>query len=83
MNLFNEYGALVHQPSLDLSDKIHAMVSLHCKQLTEQGYSLTAIRALGSYFTGDIAISEHVLTQASKLRRAQRENKGHVTDETL
>jgi hypothetical protein len=69
VNLFNEYGVLVHQPSMDLSDQIHKLVSQHCKQLIAQGCTLTDIRALGSYFTGDIAISENVLIQSSKLRK--------------
>lgn len=72
MSLFNEFGALVHQPSLDLSDQIHELVSQHCELLIKQGCSLTEIRALGFYFNGDSAVAQQVLTQAMKLCHMQQ-----------
>lgn len=72
MNLFNEYGMLAHQPSLELSNQIHRLVAAHCQQLVDVGCSPVEIRALGSYLSGEGAIAETVLRHSMKKSRAER-----------
>ncbi len=75
MNIFNEYGVLTYQPTLDLSQLLDTMIADHCRLLVDMGVPMVEIRALHSYFNAELAISETVLVEASKRRAAARERK--------
>jgi hypothetical protein len=61
MKIFNEFGDLIHKPTLALSDKIDTLISKHCTELIAAGVSITEIRALGLYFNGVMGLTEALL----------------------
>lgn len=74
MDLFNRYGAMYHEPTSDLDQKIHTAAQKYFESLIANGATPTEIRAVAHYFEQSIAQAacETILCFAMKKRKEER-----------
>lgn len=72
--IYNKYGAMCDEEVEQVSDKVYELIKTLLDNLTKDGCPLSDIRLAGHYVneTGIVAMNEHVLRIAMKMRKKER-----------